>query len=61
MTDSLTFYQADIADCGQFATEARVMGIPDTRIYRGGEMIGQRVGPDSHAKFRKWIDETLAG
>ena len=59
MGSQLAFYQADIADCPQFATEAKVMGIPDTRIYRGGAMIGQRMGPDSVEKFRSWIESTI--
>ena len=59
MTGKLTVAKINIDDNPQTPTQYGVRGIPTLMIFRGGEIIGTKVGALSASQLSKFIEDTI--
>jgi len=51
--------KVDVTESSGTATEYRIMSIPTTMIFKGGEIVDQTVGAMGKDQLKAWIDAAL--
>jgi thioredoxin 1 len=55
--DSLTVAKVNVDEAGSLASRYNVNSIPTLMVFKGGEIVGQRVGAASLSVIEKFVTE----
>ncbi len=58
--DTLKVVKVNVDENQDLAAKFAVRGIPTLLVFKGGEVIGQKVGAAGKADLESWVDSVLA-
>ena len=59
MGDKLKVVKINIEDAPEAPTKYNVRGVPTLMIFKGGEVVAERVGGLPKAQLTEWVEESV--